>query len=219
MAYGRSWLLILSAMITIPFHLRRATGGLLAVLFFLLACSDTSLSAETSQPFSNLRIGFSGSMDVANGTLGDYYSPEPGFELHLQMPFYKGVMLIGHRRMRYKADGPNRPDMKSAYTSFGWGYEFQLPLHAAFIAGAAFGSFTMNGDEDQLPSYEKRWAETEYGTSLEADLRWSFSRNISLHVTGSHVVIYTMKRLHMTYITAGLSYKMTAPKLLREFLQ
>ena len=82
------------------------------------------LAVENQKPFSTIAIRVSGAHNSNRNTFHEFWEPELGAELLLEMPFYLGDIQAGIHLYPYSGRDSYQPDFKSVYIFVGDWSEF-----------------------------------------------------------------------------------------------
>lgn len=173
------------------------------------------LFAQTAKPFETLDIGLQYVANTNRNVFHDYWAPGRGIDAFIETPFYYGTMQAGLHAFPFYGLETSISDFQTVFVYLKWGKRWSLLNKLDWFGRVGVGSNIM--------IFEKGWSysryENELGMSLDSGVSYPVYRNIAFNFSGSYNVIFTHKRIKLTFISAGLSYSVSTPRILREFLE
>ena len=189
----------------------------LIVILIVYPEKQLLLAAEETEPFSTIAIRINGTVNSNRNTFHEFWEPEFGAELLLDMPFYQGDIQVGIHLYPYSGRSSNQPDFLSVYIFVGWGFGLRLSPEIRWYNGLQIGSYQMHFDDSDI--HESQALESELGVGLNTRFDFSLTNSWSVQTGAVYLHVYTKKPLVFIMITAGLSYTFEAPDWLREFMK
>ena len=189
-------------------------------LFVLTLTGLPLLPAQAQQrtePFSWIALRVNGTSNVNRNFLHDFWKPGTGVEGSIASPFYLGFIEFGGAIHRYNAE-QDVPGFGALWLYAGWGLGVDVAGRFRLESSARLGNYRMSFDT----------AETEFaGVANESELAMMVTARVavrmvgpvSIYASGSYLQAYTFLRLKLWYASAGLSFRLTTPNGLKDFLQ
>lgn len=185
-------------------------------LSFLLACSGSTYALDKTKAFQTLKIGFKVDKNINRNTFHDFWKPGCGIEGIIQTPFYYGDVQIGIQFIPYTSKTNQIPNYQSVYIYLGYGKEWVLPFRFYWFNGFKFGNYFMIFEETKLGNPAK--TESEFCADLMFCISYPIRKKLRISASSSYMVIYTHKRIELTFISFGTSYIIKTPKWIYDFL-
>jgi len=192
---------------------------LLAIILFLSVNAEKQLlaTAESPVPFSTITIKINVSVNSNQNTFHEFWNPEVGGELIIEMPFYLGDIQAGIHLYPYSGLSAYQPDFISLNIFIGWGFGLKLSPRIRWYGGLRVGNYQMYFDDSDI--HESQALESELCAGLNTRLEYNLINSWSLQIGATFLHVYTKKPLELIMITTGFSYTFDAPAWLREFLK
>ncbi|MCH8328026.1 MAG: hypothetical protein IID15_05830 [Candidatus Marinimicrobia bacterium] len=115
----------------------------------------------------------------------------------------------------FSGTDPSLPDFEILYLFLGWGLSLPLPFQVRLHTGFNFGINRMVFDH--LTGFGR--TESEVGLILLLELSRPLTPNLALRSSVGRQTIFTYERIHLLHYTAGLSYTIRTPQLIKELLE
>ncbi len=180
----------------------------------LLAAPRTSAGQQAAQAFETLRLDLNLVANVNRNTFHEYWSPDPGVELNVAVPFYFGTLEAGFHYASFDGKAPEQPDFVSLFPYVGWSYDWRLAprldLDTGMRLGSLFTRFERGGET---------LTEQEFGIGLGSRFRYAVAGAWSVDLAAEYRVLFTHERMRLLFIAGGISRSFTTPRWLREFLE
>ena len=193
--------------------------GRSCLLLFILALTPLlpAQAQQRTEPFSTVDLRVNGTSNVNRNFLHAFWKPGTGVDGSIATPFYLGFIEFGGAIHRYNADR-DVPGFGALWLYAGWGLGADVADRLRLESSARIGNYRMTFDT----------AETEFaGVANESELAMMVNARVavrmvgpvSVYVSGSYMQAYTFIRLKLWYASAGLSFRLTTPDGLKDFLQ
>lgn len=183
---------------------------LLPLLIFL-----GGLYAQTAKPFETLDIGLQYVANTNRNEFHDYWEPRQGVAGLLVTPFYYGYAQAGVQILPYSGKGGGLPDFTNAFIYLGWGVKWSLASKLDWFNSLNIGNNLMVFAKAERQAI----TESELGIGFNSCLSYHVNKRWAVCISGFSEIIFTHKRIKLTFISAGLSYSVSTPRFLREFLE
>lgn len=189
----------------------------LAVISVLSLLFPDILTAQTpAAPFETLSFYSGGLTSFGASPLTDHWNPRYGGEGSVSTPFYWGNAETGLTRFRYDALTREVPRFTAVFIFIGWGLSV-IPIKSiTWYNGLRIGNYRMTFDRKELSGVKN---ENELAISLRTQLELVVSPEWSLYAAASLNQAYTYIRLRQYFFTFGLTYSVSTPSWLKEFLR
>lgn len=173
--------------------------------------------AAWAQPFETVEVGLSGVGTFGEAPYTDYWSPGPGAEVRVTMPFYLGHVSAGTSVARHTSvEGVDVPDFFALYFFGAWSAEVALPGGLRLAPGVHAGLFRMQFDTDDAPAVRN---EAELAVGPELWLSVPVGRGWHVRAGGGAAHLFTFERIDLRFAQVGLSRRMRTPDWLRDLLR
>jgi len=170
-------------------------------------------SAETA--FDSLEIGLDYVGNANRNVFHEYWSPGRGINAFIGTPFYYGVVQAGVQGLTFYGRESEISDFRDIYVYLKWGIPWSLPFKANWFNYIGVGSHIMILEREV--SYARY--ENEIGFCLGTSVRYPIYRNMAAYLAGSYNIILTHKKIHLLFLSAGVSYSLVTPRWLKAFLE
>ena len=180
-------------------------GFSLRISLCILSILGMSLSVVHAQetPFDRLDIHVRPVQNLANdNAFFRFWRPGYGAELSVQTPFYLGRAELGFAWHKYNVDNPIVPPMQAIHMFTGWSYPITIG-RAELAGGFRLGNYRMIFD-DKNTSFRSELDESEFTTSLFADISIPIGTTWGISGGISRSTVYTYNRLYYNYVGAGV---------------
>jgi hypothetical protein len=185
---------------------------ILVLASFLLG---RNLTAQPPQPFSQLDVGFRYSLNTNHEALHRYWNSHPSFEAVAVTPFYFGLAQAGIQVHPFSAIQTTAFDFTSFFIYLGWGAGLPVTQHIEWRNTFNLGNYVMLFTNPESENND----ESELCIGFASQIKYRFRPRWSLGLSGSHNLVFTRKRIHLTYVSAGLNYRLETPAWLRTLLE
>ena len=194
-------------------------GHLIISLFLLLLILPGKSYPQTihQSPFSTFNLQLSGAFNINTNTFHQFWDPETGGELIIEMPFYFGDIHAGLHVFPYSGKSEYQPDFLSMYIFVGWGPKITLLKDIYWYNHVRVGSFQMYFDDSDI--HESQALESELGFGAFTEFEYQFYTNWLVHTSLGYIYVVTNKPLELVMVTVGFSYTFTSLEWLRKFMQ
>lgn len=184
-------------------------------LLFIAIGGMTGLTLH-AQPFETVEVLVAGSTNLNRNFLHTFWTPEPGGEVVVALPFYAGQIEGGAVLHRYEDKVPEVPRFHAVLGYVGWGVVVQ-GRGLRWYNGVRLGIYRMAFDEDTpFPGVR---TESELTVGMQSRLHVAVARGLSVQVAGGYLKTYTNLRLNLWHASAGLGYRVAAPEWLKRVLR
>lgn len=190
---------------------RRWAARLLALLALL---AGKSAHAQAENPFSAVELSAAGVGNLSVYQLAEFWERGHGFIVRVASPFYFGRIGGSVHLADFEAVSTAQPDFGSRTFSLEWDAQVGRPEALQGHLGVQLGSMSMHFDEE-----EGVVAESELLLGGQAGLARRIGAGISVEGSLIHRKVLTHRPLHLTFVTAGLSYRHTMPRWIRALLE
>ncbi len=183
----------------------------------LLLCISNFSLVNGQEAFSRLSFGINILMNNPDKDFDRYWNSDLGIEGRMETPFYFGDLQAGGFFLPFKSRKNEQPDFNSYFIFLGWGKRVNLPLKTFFYSSIKAGSFVMNFNLDSLGSTQK--IESELGLSLKGGIGINLFSPLQAYAGIEALHVFTRHKLSFVLFSAGLSYTITTPVWLKDFLE
>jgi len=204
-------------MLSLFSHLRKSELIILLFVFSIIPSEKKLFASEPFLPFSTFATRVNGITDVNQSSLNDYWDPQYGAELIVDMPFYWGDIQGGIHFYTYEGKSESQPDFLNLYIYIGWGPGFRVFKNLYWFNGIQVGIFQMHFDDSDI--HESQALESELAVGVNTRIDFQLSNNWSIQAGAAYLYVYTYKPLELLMVKAGFSYSFDTPPWLREFLK
>jgi hypothetical protein len=187
-------------------------------IFLILACGWGWMAASPlgAQPFETVEVLVGGATNVNRNFLHTFWTPGPGGEMVVALPFYAGQIEGGAALHRYEDKVPEVPRFDAVLGYLGWGVVVQ-GKGIRWYNGVRVGTYRMAFDEDTpFPGVRN---ESELTLGAQSRLQVLVTQRLSVQVAGSYMKTYTFLRLNLWHVSAGLGYRVRSPEWLKQVLR
>ena len=187
------------------------------ILLILLTNVGFANDSNKSSFFQNLEIGFKFDKNINRNTFHKFWRPEQGIEGFVETLFYYGHVQIGLQFIPYTSKSHQIPNYNSVYFSLGYGKEWTLPLGIYWFNCVKIGNYLMIFEYGEFGDPSK--TESEFSSGLMSRMSYQIHKKLRINISTSYMVIYTYKRIELTFISLGTSYSIKTPKWIQDFLK
>ena len=167
--------------------------------------------------FSKMHLELRALANVAEDDFHSFWDHGRGGEALIETPFYRGHARLGLAVMPFHSATDEVPDFRSFFLYAGWGKAWTLPANLSVFTGLDAGSFAMRFSADTPGRTNSN--ETEVALRLNARLTYTLGDRWRLHLGASRQTVFTFKRFHLTFLSAGIGYTLKTPPWLVEVLR
>ena len=185
---------------------------LLVPLSFLSAQSNSDI-----EPLSKLTFRLSGVNNSNRNTFHTFWTPSPGGEIQIGLPFYLGEIQGGSRLFVYDNKFEDLPDFISNFIFLGWGLDLQITNDLNWLNGIRSGVYNMYFDDEDTHVTQR--TESELALEIFSRLDYNIYRSLQIHASAGYVRVYTFKRLEFFMLSAGLGYSIETPSWMKDFFE
>ncbi|HDQ45397.1 MAG TPA: hypothetical protein ENN17_07880 [bacterium] len=197
---------------------RRLTAGVL--LLFLPVFSPASTGVPSGKiPFHTVHVGSHGLIDTNRNRFHRYWQSRGGIDVFAESPFYAGRIQLGFQYMPFSAVSDRQPSFNSLFVYADWKKEWRLSRTLACFLGGRAGFCRMRFDRSASGFSVHLMQEQEFAAGLCSGLHYAWSEKWRLSVTGVTWKIFTHERIHLAFLSMGLSRRFNTPPWLRKFLE
>lgn len=170
-----------------------------------------------AQPFETLEVGLGGAGTFGDAPYTDYWTPGPGLEARVTMPFYLGRVAAGALVARHTSvEGVEVPDFLALYFSGTWSADVPLPGGLRLEPGLRAGLFRMEFDTDDAPAVRN---EAELAVGPEVWLSAPLGHGWRARAGVGTARLFTFERIDLRFAQVGLSRSLRTPEWLQDFLR
>lgn len=184
------------------------------VVLLMPLCIPGSLSAADPQPFSSLQVQLQTAVDVSRNRLHRYWQPATGVGLVVSTPFYFGAVEVAIRTLYYRSTAQNVPGFQSMFGFLGWSSGLDLPADWRLVGGLGIGDNHLYFGRDVVNPLEG-----ELCTRTMVRLERPIGERYLFTLTASREIVFTYRRIKLTFIAAGIGGRIAAPGWFQEFLR
>lgn len=188
----------------------------LIFLFISLIGNCGYARAENESPFDSLNIGVRGLLNVNRNDFHEFWEPGIGGGGFVATPFYFGDVRTGMDVFSYSSITEEIEEYYDWHFYLGWEKRFSLLSRITWDIGFDPGIHYMMFDNE---TEEGLRSESEFGVDVTSGLSYSIGKKWFVDVSVNHQLIFTRKRINLTYVSAGISYSLETPGWLREILE
>lgn len=188
---------------------------LVGLILFGMA-ARTGLAQQRAEPFGTVELRLAGTSNVNRNFLHEFWQSGRGAEAMLATPFYVGFLELGTAVHRYDAD-QDVPGFGALWLYAGWGLGTDVGDRIRLEASGRVGNYHMSFDSGS--EFSGVINESELALMGQARVAVRPVGPLSVFVSGSYLQAYTFLRLKLWYVSAGLSYRLTSPDWLKDFLK
>ncbi len=192
----------------------RAPIRLRLVILLMPLIISGSLSAAGPQPFSTLKIQLQTAVDASRNRLHRYWQPAPGVGATVSTPFYFGEVEIAIRTLYYASSVKDVPGFQSTFGYLGWNTRLDLPWGWELAGGVGLGDIHLDFGKDEVNPMEEELC-VRAAARLERPIRNDYMFTIEV----SRELVFTYRRINLTFISAGVGRTIPAPGWFREFMR
>lgn len=193
-----------------------------AIMLIRIALGLTLLPLEASlpappvkTPFHSLDIGLQIATNTNREELHDYWKSYPAFGGLVETPFHIGIARAGILIHPFSAASAKAYDYTDSFVYLGLGIPFIQARHVSWQNAVNLGIHFMLFTNPESQNND----ESEMGVGFVSQLKYRFSSHWSITLAYNYNRIYTWKRINLAYFSGSLSYKITTPGWLRNFLE
>ncbi len=186
------------------------------VLVALLGLCDAAQGQDRA--FETLDVYVSGTANVYENFLHEFWSLGQGGQLVVTTPFYFGDVAVGGSYHRYTAEAASVPPFDGLFAFVGWEMPWQPNPRLRLAAGARLGNYRMAFDDPNAEFAGIR-NESEFSVAAHARVQFYLTRRLALNASGNYQKTYTFFRLKLWYAAVGLSYQLDTPNWLKRVLR
>ena len=196
----------------------RLSGSFLLLGLAIAGLTTSPAQAqERAEPFSTVDLHVSGTANVNQNFLHEFWKRGTGVEASLATPFYLGFVEFGSGLHRYEAEG-DVPGFGAIWLYAGWGLSASVADRLRLESSARIGNYHMAFD-DAATEFAGVANESELAVMLNARVSVRAVGPVSVYVSGRYLQAYTFLRLNLWYASAGLSFRLQTPEGLKDFLR
>jgi hypothetical protein len=173
------------------------------------------LAAQSSRPFGRMDVGLQCAVNTNRETLHRYWQAHPSFEIVVVTPFYWGLAQAGIQVHPFSALQTTAFDFTSFFIYLGWGVGLSPAPRIEWRNTLNLGDYVMLFTNPESLNND----ESEMGVGFASHIKYRFSPRWSVSLSGSYNLIFTRKRIHLAYVSAGMNYLLETPDWLRNFLE
>ena len=189
----------------------------LIVIFISLNFSDgIFLYAQKPEPYETLETGLKYIKNSNRNLFHKYWEPMSGFGGFLEMPYYFGNIKAGINVFPCYAKKSGISNFQIAYVYAGWDFKLLLFSRIGWYNGVSIGNNRMDFDDEDYGGFED---ESEFGITYDSRLCFPINKNLFVNLSGCRLLIFTHKRIRLTFLSAGFSYSFTSPRWIQEFMK
>jgi hypothetical protein len=190
--------------------------ALLVGLILFGMTTQPGRAQQRAEPFGTVEFRLAGTSNVNRNFLHEFWQPGGGAEATLATPFYFGFLELGAAVHRYDA-AQDVPGFGALWLYAGWGLGADVGDHLRLEASGRVGNYHMSFDGGS--EFSGVINESELALMGQARVAVRPVGPLSIFVSGSYLQAYTFLRLKLWYVSAGLSYRLTSPDWLKDFLR
>ena len=169
-----------------------------------------------TEPFSTIEMGLAGAAIVNHNLPHEFWAPSGGVEVSFATPFYLGTLELGGAIYGFDSE-QSVPEFEAVWFYAGWGSGVVVTYWLRVEGSIRIGNFHMSFDDDsQFFSVRN---ESEFGLMFSTRVVLREVGPVSLFVSGSYLHVYTYLPIKLSFLTAGVSYRMNSPNWLKKVLR
>lgn len=182
----------------------------------LIYLNINNLFAQSRHVFDSIDFGIQMVSNVNHNDFHNYWESKTGINISAKAPFYFGDALLGLQLSPYKSIENNTLDFYSLFIHAGWGVNVNILQHGKWFNGICLGGELMDFGKS-----ENRYSrfETEFAISLNSQLVYNLNEKVAINISAAHKIIYTYKKIKLSFISCGINYSVPTPKWIKDFLE
>ena len=190
--------------------------SLLIIFISLNLTTVISLYAQQQKPYETLEVGLNYIENSNRNLFHQYWEPMSGVGGFWEMPYYFGSVKAGIYTFSCHAIKNSVSDFFIAYIYAGWDFKLLLFSRLNWYNGVSIGNNQMRFEDEDFSGFKD---ESEFGITYDSRLNFPVYKKLSINLSVSRLLIFTHKRIKLTFVAAGISYSFITPKWLQEFMK
>jgi hypothetical protein len=183
------------------------------IVWNLIASISLGAALMAQPAYSYLDIGLQGSVNINNNRFHEFWQVQPVREIYAATPINFGFIKTGVSTHEY----PGSPEYEAYFPYLGWGFIIPQSQLFAWINMIKIGNYLMQfGDYE---TNETKVDESELGLALSTGLEVRVYKQVYFQTSLDYFRVYTRRSIELTYISAGLCYRLETPNWFREFFK
>lgn len=191
--------------------------GRSAVLALLLGLAAAPAGAQADAPWSRLEVGVGGAATLSIGELHPLWRAGPGAALRLSTPFHLGTVGVSATRLPFRSRSAERPHFRATLAAAEWSVTPRVAGRVQALAGVQVGVLDMRFHRDGDPIANAD--ENELALGVQAGLTARVADRVRLRLVAGRQRVATRVPLHLSMLSAEVSYSAATPRWLREVLR
>jgi hypothetical protein len=178
--------------------------------------SSTPILALGAAAYDTLEVGGHYTLNTNRNEYHDFWDAGKGAELYLTTSFHTGNLWFGVRYLNNSSKSPDIPDFRSSFIYTGWSYPLFSPWRLQVEPGVSLGAdvFFVEGEKNSGLKYEM-----EVAGELFVRTSYRLSDNWRLNVAGGSHLMFTHRRIKLSFVSTGISRSLSIPGWMRGFLK
>lgn len=194
------------------------TRSIIILFIFQVSVVSGQIQSDvTDSVFQTIKFRVHAVSNINDNIFHQYWDPQYGTELQIDMPFYSGIIEGGVHLYPYNGRENQYVDFLVQYYYVGWGINLPVYSQISWYNGLRFGNYLMSFDDEDINPTQVN--ESELGFGLNSRLELGLSRRWNIDIGIGYLVVYTKKRLELTMISIGFSYMIDSPQWIKDFLK
>lgn len=177
----------------------------------------TESRAQSDQAFKCTTLSLQGFYNTNANEFHQFWHPGQGLGIAVTFPFYLGQFMAETNALEFHGRNSSITDFRTFQIYAGWGQSVTILPRVKWLNGIALGNNFMVFAAGDASRGVK--TESEFGLTLKSQLDYFIGPNWSVTAGLQRQLLFTYKRIRLTFVSLAFSYSFNTPHWLKEFMR